>query len=193
MRHNPRPMTLPDFGASALPREQLAEAVARSALVFGEFRLRSGIVSDRYFDKYQFESRPDLLAALGVALAELLPAGVEVLAGLELGGVPLAAAVSLHTGLPCAFVRKAAKEYGTRRIAEGAEVEGRRVCVIEDVITTGGQVVASTQALRDAGARVETVVCVIDRSDPGGPDKLAEAGLERLPLFRGAELERFQG
>lgn len=185
------PDSLPDFTPSGMPRDRLAEAVARSALVFGEFRLRSGIVSDRYFDKYQFEARPDLLAALGVALAELLPDGVEVLAGLELGGVPLASAVSLRTGIPCAFVRKAAKEYGTRRIAEGTAVDGRRVCVIEDVITTGGQVVASTQALRDAGAQVETVVCVIDRSDPEGPDKLAEAGLERVALFRGAELERY--
>ncbi|HEX8103688.1 MAG TPA: orotate phosphoribosyltransferase [Solirubrobacteraceae bacterium] len=192
MAADPPLSSLPDFSNSAIARDQLAEAVARSALVFGEFKLRSGIVSDRYFDKYQFEARPELLAALGVALAELVPYGVQVLAGLELGGVPLASAVSLHTGIPCAFVRKAAKEYGTRRIAEGTDVAGRRVCVVEDVITTGGQVVASTEALREAGAQVDTVVCVIDRSDPDAPDKLAEAGLERLPLFRGAEFERYQ-
>src|SRR5690606_30706921 len=106
----------------------------------------------------------ELLAAVAVLAGEMIPERTEILAGLELGGVPVATALSLHTGLPAAFVRKEAKEYGTAKLAEGTTVEGRRVLVVEDVITTGGQVVASVGDLRDRGAEVIGVLCVIDRS-----------------------------
>ncbi len=108
-------------------------------------------------------------------MVPLIPPRTEVLAGLELGGVPVATALGLRTGLPIAFVRKAAKTYGTARLAEGASIEGRRVLVVEDVITTGGQVVESSLALRDLGARVLDVLCVIDRSD-GPSTAIEEAG-----------------
>lgn len=116
----------------------LARRIHAAAHLTGEFTLRSGQVSTEYFDKYLFESDPELLRAVVDELVTLIPADTEVLAGLELGGVPLATVASQQTGLPAVFVRKAAKEYGTRRIAEGGSVAGRRVTVIEDVVTTGG-------------------------------------------------------
>lgn len=138
----------------------------RIARLTGTFTLRSGKVASEYFDKYRFEADPALLAEIAAAMATMLPPATEVLAGLELGGVPIATAISLHTGIPAAFVRKQAKAYGTAKLAEGADLAGRRVVVIEDVVTTGGQVIVSTGQLREIGARVDTVLCVIDRSDP---------------------------
>lgn len=162
--------------ASQAIRAALAERVTTASQVKGDFLLRSGQRSDLYFDKYQFESDPVLLRDLADAMVTLVPEGTEVLAGLELGGVPLATALSLRTGLPSAFVRKQAKTHGTCRLAEGADVDGRKVCVVEDVITTGGQVLESVAALREAGAQVLGVVCVLWRAAPG-QDRLAEAGL----------------
>lgn len=160
-------------------------AIAR---LTGRFTLRSGQVASEYFDKYRFEADPMLLADIADAMVALLPVGTEVLAGLELGGIPVATALSLRTGLPAAFVRKQAKTYGTARLAEGADLAGRWVTVIEDVITTGGQVLTSTQQLRDLGAVVDHVVCVIDRSPDHGA-ALAEAGLTMHALVTRAELD----
>jgi len=144
-------------------------------------------VSDHYFDKYRFESDPELLRAVAAALAPLVPDGTEVLAGLELGGVPIATALSLETGLPAAFVRKARKTYGTCRIAEGADLAGKRVCIVEDVITTGGQVAASAQDLRDDGARLTGVLCVIYRG-PGEPALKSDPTLPVTALFTERDL-----
>ena len=112
-------------------------------------------MSDEYFDKYRFESDPLLLREIAEALAPLVPDGTEVLAGLELGGVPLAVALSQVTGLPTLFVRKEAKTYGTCQLAEGGEIDGKQVTVVEDVVTSGGQVVLSCGDLRDRGAVVD--------------------------------------
>jgi orotate phosphoribosyltransferase len=130
----------------------------------GEFTLRSGQVSSTYFDKYLFESDPALLGEVAREAAELIPEGTEVLAGLELGGVPVVTAVSLATGLPAVFVRKRAKSYGTAKLAEGVAIGGRKTLIVEDVITTGGQVGMSAADLRDRGAIIDTVLCIIDRS-----------------------------
>jgi orotate phosphoribosyltransferase len=139
----------------------------------GKFILRSGQVSDVYFDKYLFEADPGLLRDIAAHAADLVPNHTEVLAELELGGVPLATAISLGTGIPTAFVRKEAKSYGTAKLAEGAEVSGRKVLVVEDIITTGGQVAVSVEALRQRGAIVDSVLCVIDRS--GGDHSLLDS------------------
>lgn len=171
-----------------MDRRSLAAAVFDRSHLTGSFLLRSGAVSSEYFDKYRFEADPRLLRALAEALAELVPEGTEVLAGLELGGVPLAVALGQVTGLPTAFVRKAAKPYGTRRVAEGSDVEGRHVLVVEDVVTSGGQVVASTRDLRDLGADVDHALCVIDR-EAGGPDALATIGVALHPLFTMTDLK----
>ena len=117
-----------------------------------------------------------------------VPEGTEVLAGLELGGVPVVTALARVTGLPATFVRKKAKEYGTARFAEGAAVEGRRVLVVEDVVTSGGQVVLSTADLRGAGADVTDVVCVIDRSE-GGSEALAAEGLRLHSVVERSDLD----
>ncbi len=140
---------------------------SRSALAKG---------TSTYFDKYLFEADPELLTAIAGHIARLVPDATEVVAGLELGGVPIATAISLATGIPAAFVRKEAKTYGTAKLAEGADVAGRHVLIIEDVITTGGQAAASAAQLRERGATVDTVLCVVDRSGANHP------GLDALNL-----------
>ncbi|MDQ3308361.1 MAG: orotate phosphoribosyltransferase [Actinomycetota bacterium] len=177
---------------SAADRDALAARIFDVAHLTGAFVLRSGASAGEYFDKYQFESRPDLLREIATAMVPLIPAGTEVLAGLELGGVPVATALSLQTGLPVTFVRKQAKTYGTCRIAEGVDLDGRRVTVIEDVVTSGGQIVLSVQDLRDAGADVEHALCVIDR-EAGGAEALTEIGVQLSPLFRADELRAAAG
>ena len=168
-------------------RSALAKDLYEAAHLTGTFTLRSGTVSDQYFDKYLFEAEPALLERIASALAPLVPAGTEALAGLELGGIPIVTALSRITGLPARFVRKEAKTYGTCRLAEGGEVEGVRLTVVEDVVTTGGQALVSCGDLRERGALVEHVLCVIDR-ESGGPEAFAEVGVELRPLFRMSEL-----
>lgn len=168
--------------------DALADEINAVARLTGTFTLRSGQIATEYFDKYRFEARPALLARIAEALAPMIPADTEVLAGLEMGGIPIATALSLHTGLPAAFVRKEAKKYGTARLAEGSDIEGRRVTVVEDVITTGGQVVISTNDLRTLGAQVQHVLCVIDRSPDGGA-ALTAAGLAMHALLTRAQLD----
>jgi len=166
---------------------ELARRIYERSRLTGEFRLRSGAMSDEYFDKYLFESDPQLLHELAEALVALLPDGVDALAGLELGGVPLATVVSQVSGLPTLFVRKQRKTYGTCRLAEGGEIDGRHLVVIEDVITSGGQVIESCRALREHGAQITTVLGVIDR-EAGGRENLAREGLELRSLFTMSQL-----
>jgi orotate phosphoribosyltransferase len=166
---------------------ELADRIYERARLTGEFRLRSGATSNEYFDKYLFESDPRLLREIAEELVGLLPAGVELLAGLELGGVPLAVAASQVSGLPSVFVRKAAKTYGTCRLAEGGEVARHRIAVIEDVVTSGGQVIESCRELRDREADIAVVLCVIDR-EAGGRENLAAEGLDLRALFTMGQL-----
>lgn len=130
---------------NALSKSELARRIADISTLEGEFLLRSGQISNLYFDKYRFEGDPLLLKPLAQAMTSLLPSDTEILAGLELGGVPLVTAISLETGLPAAFVRKAAKTYGTCRAIEGQDIAGRKVTFIEDVISTGGAVADAHQ------------------------------------------------
>ena len=173
--------------STPVPLPELAARVRAASHLTGSFVLRSGLTSTEYFDKYRFESDPVLLDAIAQRLAPLVPSGTEVLAGLEMGGIPVVTALGRHTGLPCAFVRKQAKPYGTRRLAEGADIEGRRVLVVEDVVTSGGQIVLSTADLRARGATVEHAICVIDRQQ-GGAEALAEQSVGLLSLFTSADL-----
>ncbi len=174
--------------ADDVVRGSLAGRIYSVAHLTGSFTLRAGRVSEEYFDKYRFESDPVLLGNIAEAMAELLPADVEVLAGLEMGGIPVVTALSRVTGLPAAFVRKQAKAYGTARFAEGVELDGRRVLVVEDVVTSGGQVVLSTADLRGIGATVTDVVCVIDRSE-GGIEALQAEGLRLHSVVTRADLD----
>jgi orotate phosphoribosyltransferase len=170
-----------------MDRAALAHRIFTVSHLTGEFTLRSGVVSHEYFDKYRFESDPELLLAIAEAMKAAVPAGVEVLAGLELGGVPLATLLSQVTGLPALFVRKEAKTYGTCRLAEGGEIEGRRLLVVEDVVTSGGAILDAARELRALGAVLDRVACVIDR-ESGGRENLAAAGLILDPLFTMTEL-----
>jgi orotate phosphoribosyltransferase len=167
-------------------REQLARALGEHAYLEGDFVLRSGRRSRYYLDKYRFETRPELLEPLGAALAEAVeevePDAVR-LAGPELGAVALTAAASLASGLPFLIVRKEAKGYGTSNRLEGVFEEGELVCLIEDVVTSGGAAVTAVEALREAGLEVRNAVCVVDREE-GGADALARQGVHLRALFR---------
>lgn len=166
----------------------LAARVYAASHLTGEFLLRSGVVSNEYFDKYRFEANPVLVREVADRMAELVPPESELLGGLELGGIPLVTLISQRTGRPARFVRKAAKTYGTLQLAEGGELAGFRICLIEDVITSGGAVIDAAHALRDAGATVDTVVCAIDR-EAGGREKLQSLGISVRALFTKADLE----
>lgn len=169
-------------------RAALAARIYAAAHLTGTFVLRSGVVSEEYFDKYLFESDPALLADITSAMAALVPQGIDALAGLELGGVPLATMLSQATRLPTLFVRKEAKTYGTCRLAEGGDVGGRRLCIVEDVVTSGGAILDAARELRAADAQLGPVVCVIDR-ESGGVEKLAADGLTLHALFTMSELK----
>jgi orotate phosphoribosyltransferase len=171
-----------------MDRVALAKRIQATSMIRGQFRLRSGQVSHEYFDKYLFESQPDLLRAIAEQMAVLIPDGVDALAGLEMGGIPVATVLSQVTGLPTFFVRKTAKEYGTCKLVEGGDIVGRRLVVIEDVITSGGQVAASAKELRNLGATVREVLCVIDR-ESGGTANLQQHELRVRALFTASELK----
>jgi orotate phosphoribosyltransferase len=166
----------------------LAARIRRCAKLTGQFVLRSGKVSDTYFDKYQFEADPTLLHDIAVQLAPLLPASTQVLAGLEMGGIPVVTMLSHVTGLPAAYIRKQAKPYGTRRYAEGADLTGKRFVLIEDVVSSGGAIIDAMALLRSDGLTPDAAVCVIDRST-GGREALAEIGLPLHALFRMEQIE----
>jgi orotate phosphoribosyltransferase len=166
---------------------ELARRIYATSHLTGDFTLRSGQHTHEYFDKYRFEGDPALLDAIAEQMAPLVPAGVQLLAGLEMGGIPVVTALSRHTGLPCAFVRKQAKTYGTCRLAEGADVAGQRVLVVEDVVTSGGQIVISTAELRTLGAEISAALCVIDRQQ-GGSEALAAEGIKLLSLMTASDL-----
>jgi len=170
--------------------DRLREALVAAAYLEGDFVLRSGKRSTYYLDKYRFETRPDLLGPIGERIAatvsEHAPDAVR-LAGPELGAVALAAAASLAGGLPFLLVRKAAKEYGTGKRLEGVYEPGETICLIEDVVTSGGALLDSVEALREAGLVVHTAVCVVDREE-GGADALARHAVRLRPLFRAGEL-----
>jgi orotate phosphoribosyltransferase len=171
-------------------REELAAAIREHAYLEGDFLLRSGRRSSYYLDKYRFETRPDLMAPLGehvaAAVAEHEPDAVRI-ASPELGAVVVAAAASISSGLPFLIVRNKAKEYGTANRIEGAFEPGERVCLVEDIVTSGGAAVEALEALREAGLECRIAVCVVDREE-GGADALARRGARLVPLFRAGEL-----
>jgi orotate phosphoribosyltransferase len=157
---------------------KLATDLKAAGHLTGRFVLRSGAVSDQYFDKFRFESDPFLLRRLAARMVRLIPSDAEVLAGLELGGVPLATAMALECGLPAVFVRKAAKTYGTCRAVEGADVAGRKVVIVEDVISTGGAIADGAAHLARANATLAAIVCALWR----GAGEPAIAALPDVPV-----------
>jgi orotate phosphoribosyltransferase len=166
----------------------LGRELVKASYLKGDFVLRSGKRSNRYFDKFLFETEPAVLRRLGKHLARLVPAETQRLAAPELGAVLLGGAVSMESGLPLVLVRKEPKGYGTSKQIEGRFEPGDRVTVIEDVVTTGGDSLRSAQVLRDAGVEVIHLVVVLDRGE-GGEENIRNAGIPYSPLFRIADLE----
>ncbi|MDQ6698257.1 MAG: orotate phosphoribosyltransferase [Actinomycetota bacterium] len=165
----------------------LARRVYDACHLVGTFTLRSGRTATEYFDKYRFEADPGLLEDVAQRMSSLIPESTEVLAGLEMGGIAIVTVLSRMTGLPAAFIRKQAKPYGTARLAEGADVTGREVTVIEDVVTSGGQIVLSARELRALDADVRLAVCAIDREE-GGAEALAAEGIALRAALTGGQL-----
>jgi orotate phosphoribosyltransferase len=167
---------------------ELARRVYQTSYITGTFRLRSGAVSNEYFDKYLFESDTLLLTDICRELCRLVPSDTRGLAGLELGGIPLATVMAQMTGLPLFLVRKEPKPYGTCRQVEGGDIVGRHLAVVEDVVTSGGQIVASAEVLKKLGARPSTALCVVDR-EAGATTTLATLGMEFRSLFTMSQLK----
>ena len=173
-----------------MTREELGALLVERALLEGDFVLRSGRRSSWYLDKYRFETDPQLLRELGERLADAVrehEPGAVRLAGPALGAVALAAAAAMASDLPFIIVRGEAKEYGTARRIEGPYELGELVCLLEDVVTSGGALGEAVSAVRGEGLVVRNAVCVVDREE-GGSDALARLGVRLWPLFRASEL-----
>lgn len=170
-----------------MTHEQLAQRIADVALLRGTFTLRSGRTSHYYLDKYRFSTQPDILQQLGQCFADRIPEGVNRLAGAELGGIPLVTATSLASSLPCLFIRNQKKEYGTSQQLEGKLDPGDRVVLLEDVCTTGGQILEAAKVIEDAGATVVAILGTIDREE-GARENIEAAGYAFEALFTKSDL-----
>jgi len=167
--------------------EQVAQRIAEVALLKGEFTLRSGRTSHYYLDKYLFSTQPDILTELGRLFAERLGGGVTKLAGAELGGIPLVTAASLASGIPCIFIRNQKKDYGTAKQLEGKLESNDRVVLVEDVCTTGGQVLEAAKVIEAVGAKVVKIIGTVDREE-GARVNIEQAGYAFEALFTKTDL-----
>jgi orotate phosphoribosyltransferase len=170
-----------------MTRDQLAKRIADVSLLRGEFTLRSGRKSNYYLDKYRFETQPDVLIELGKMFSDRVGAHVDRIAGAELGAVALAAATSIACGKPFVIVRNRKKDYGTSKAVEGIIERGETIMIVEDILTTGGQVLEAAQTLQEAGAKIDRIVAVIDRLE-GARDNIESAGFVLESLFTTKEL-----
>lgn len=170
-----------------MTHEQLAKRIAEVALLHGEFTLRSGRKSNYYLDKYRFETQPDVLSELGKLLASHVDEQTDRIAGAELGAVPLAAACGMASGKPFVFIRNQKKDYGTAKQIEGILNPGETVLIVEDVLTTGGQVLEAVKTIQSAGAKVQRIVAVIDRQE-GARENIEKAGIAFQSLFTSEDL-----
>lgn len=166
----------------------LAKRIKDCAQLSGKFMLRSGKVSDTYFDKYLFESDPQLLRDICGEMARLVPEDTDILAGLEMGGIPVVTVLSQLTGIPCAFLRKKAKEYGTCKYAEGPDLRNKRLVLIEDVVSSGGAILDQLEQLAKDEIRPSAIICVIDRQT-GGFENLAKAGFRLDSILKMEDIQ----
>jgi len=170
-----------------MTKEQLAHRIAEVSLLRGEFILRSGRKSNYYLDKYRFETQPDVLIELGKLFAARIGPAVNRIAGAELGAVPLAAAAAMASGKPFVIVRNQKKDYGTSKLVEGILNADETVVIVEDVLTTGGQVIEAAKTLKDAGAKIDRIIAVIDRME-GARQNIESAGYIFEALFTTEDL-----
>lgn len=165
-----------------MTREEMAQRIAELSVLHGSFTLRSGRTSTWYIDKYRFSTDPELLAAIGPMFSERLPEGTTRLAGAELGGIPLVTTAAMSSGLPCLFVRNQKKDYGTAKRFEGELNEGDHIALLEDVATTGGQVLEAARDLEEAGAVIVGIIATIDRLE-GARENIEASGYRFDSLF----------
>jgi orotate phosphoribosyltransferase len=170
-----------------MTKEQLARRIAEVSLLRGDFTLRSGRKSDYYLDKYLFETQPDVLQQLGKLFAERVSPTADRIAGAELGAVALAAATAMACGKPFVIVRNQKKDYGTSMLVEGTLEKGETVTIVEDVLTTGGQVLEAAKTLQAAGAKIDRILAVIDRQE-GARQNIESAGYTLESLFTTEDL-----
>ena len=170
-----------------MTKTELARRIADVALLHGDFTLRSGRKSKYYLDKYRFETQPDVLLELGKMFAQRIGAGVQRIAGPELGAVSLAAATSMACGKPFVIVRNAKKDYGSAKQIEGLFEKGETIVIVEDIMTTGGQVLEAAKVLKDSGLKVEKIIGTIDRLE-GARQAIESAGYVFESLFTTQDL-----
>jgi orotate phosphoribosyltransferase len=170
-----------------MTRDELARRIAEVALLRGNFTLRSGRKSNYYLDKYRFETQPEILKELGAMFAGRIGAGVDRIAGAELGAVALAAATAMACGKPFVIIRNQKKDYGTSKLIEGILQPGETVVLVEDVLTTGGQVLEAAKSLEAEGAKIDKIIGVIDREE-GARAAIEGAGYKFESLFTTTDL-----
>jgi orotate phosphoribosyltransferase len=170
-----------------MTKEELATRIVETAILRGDFTLRSGKKSTWYIDKYLFTTQPDILLELGKLFAEIIPTGTTLLAGAELGGIPLVTTASMESGLPCVFIRNQKKDYGTSKQLEGKVAPSDHVVIVEDIATTGGQVLEVAETIEELGATIESIVAVVDRNE-GAKENIETAGYTFVSLFSTTDL-----
>jgi orotate phosphoribosyltransferase len=184
---NKQVITITDIMGGAMNQHELATRIAKTAVLHGDFTLRSGRKSTWYIDKYLFTTKPDILADLGNLFATKIPEGTTLLAGAELGGIPLVTTAAMSSNLPCIFIRNQKKEYGTAQQLEGLLSSDDRVVIVEDIATTGGQVLEAAQTIQSKGASVVSIIAVIDRCE-GARENVEGAGFVFDSLFTTKDL-----
>ena len=165
-----------------MTREEIARRIAELSVLHGSFTLRSGRTSTWYIDKYRFSTDPDVLKSLGELFRDRIPPETTRLAGAELGGIPLVTTAAMASGLPCLFVRNQKKDYGTAQRFEGHLDQGDRLTLLEDVATTGGQVLEAARDLEAAGATIIRIISTVDRLE-GARQNIESAGYAFDSLF----------
>jgi len=164
-------------------REMIKKAVKR-----GEFTLASGKKSDYYINIKEVYTKPEVLKEIAVKMAEIIEGKkIDKIAGVAIGAIPIAVALSLQTGIPFVIVRKEEKNHGTSSKIEGEIKKGERVVIVEDVTTTGGSVINAIEALRSFGCVCEEALVVVDREE-GAEENLKRKGVKLISLFKGIEL-----
>jgi len=151
------------------------------AIQFGRFVLTSGAISDYYIDIKKASTNPRILKKIAEAMAEY-KGKYDLLAGMELGAVPLVVALSLETNIPYVIIRKEKREHGTDKQIEGGDVKNKRVLIVEDVATSGGSIIKTVDILRNGEAKLDKVLVVVDR-ESGARQKIEEMGLDFVPLL----------